>query len=257
MIWSWPVTRPPSAPSSATLFAGLLWTRLRCSLLVHPSLLSRRLSWLHLELLSQLQTPFGRHRRSPWCEHLLSKRVPKASSLFHAIGKYEDAHGAFTLLRSCTGWAKILYSCRTVPPTLQPDALAQADADVRDALGRLVGSPLSADDWRLPSLGISAGGIGARSAREPVRHGRLSTRIWPAFELPALSGAVISDESLSSSQKALSSMIEARAFSEFMASDQVDVHRKAHLVLNRNPNAGAWLTSLPNSPDRFHHESPA
>ena len=44
-------------------------------------------------------------------------------------------------------------------------------------------------------------------------------------------------------------MIEARAFSELMASNQVDVHRKAHLVLNRNPGAGAWLTSLPNSPD--------
>ena len=36
-------------------------------------------------------------------------------------------------------------------------------------------------------------------------------------------------------QKALSTMIEARAFSEFMASDQVEVHRKAHLVLNLNP----------------------
>ena len=44
-------------------------------------------------------------------------------------------------------------------------------------------------------------------------------------------------------------MIEARAFSEFMASDQVEVHRKAHLVLNLNPGAGAWLTSIPNSSD--------
>ena len=34
-----------------------------------------------------------------------------------------------------------------------------------------------------------------------------------------------------------------------MATDQVDVHRKAHLLLNRNPGAGAWLTSLPNYPD--------
>ena len=41
----------------------------------------------------------------------------------------------------------------------------------------------------------------------------------------------------------------ARAFSDFMASDQVEVHRKHHLVLNRNPGAGAWLTSLQNSSD--------
>ena len=54
---------------------------------------------------------------------------------------------------------------------------------------------------------------------------------------------------MSASQKALSSMIEARSYSEVMASDQVEVHGKAHLVLNRNPGAGAWVTSHPNSPD--------
>ena len=76
-----------------------------------------------------------------WCEHLLSNRVAKASALLQAIGRYGDAHGASTLLRSCAGWAKILDSCGTVPPALQLDALAQADADIRGALGRLVGSP--------------------------------------------------------------------------------------------------------------------
>ena len=40
-------------------------------------------------------------------------------------------------------------------------------------------------------------------------------------------GADIADDSLSSSQKSLSSTIEARVFSEFMANDQVEVHRKA------------------------------
>ena len=76
--------------------------------------------------------------------------------------------------------------------------------------------------------------------------------IWiPAASAPMLSPSFghisqrAADESLSSSQKSLSSMIEARVFTEFMANDQVEVHRKAHLVLNRNLGAGAWLTSLP------------
>ena len=212
MMGSWPVTRLPSAPSSATpplsrvslpSASRLLWTRLRCSLLVHPPSLSHPKTFLvapgpPLAISNSLGPP---SQIAQWCEHL-SKRVAKASSLLHAIGKYEDAHGAFTLLRSCTGWAKFLYSCRTVPPTLQPDALAQADADVRDALGRLVGSPLSADDWRLASLGISAGGIGARSAQEhaprglhrkpvltrPPVHSYLARlrRVRSGFRLPAL-----------------------------------------------------------------------
>ena len=42
-------------------------------------------------------------------------------------------------------------------------------------------------------------------------------------------------------------MIEARALSDFFASDQVEVHTKAHFVLDCNPGAGSWLTSLSNS----------
>ena len=96
----------------------------------------------------------------------------------------------------------------------------------------------------------------------------LSRRIWLAFDEYDLDsgclrsdaefelrsrvpeGADFADGSVSSSQKALSCMIEARAFGDFMASDLVEVHRKAHLVLNRNPGAGAWLASLPNSSNK-------
>ena len=141
----------------------------------------------------------------------------------------------------------------------------------------LVGSPLSEDDWRLASLGTSAGGnrrsLGSgtplprlTSQACPPR-AALSTRICPAFDEYDLDsgclrsdaefelqsrvpvGAVTSDESLFSSQKALSSMIEARAFSDFMASDQVDVHRKAHLVLNRKP----WRRCMAHFPS--HHNT--
>ena len=112
------------------------------------------------------------------------------STLIQAIGRHGDAHGAFTLLHSCTGWAKILYSCRIVLLALQSDALAQVDSDIKGALCRLAGSPLSDDDWRLASLGISAGGVGARSAREHApaacvaslsATAALSTRIWHVF----------------------------------------------------------------------------
>ena len=61
---------------------------------------------------------------------------------------------------------KINYSCGTVPPSLQSNALGQVDFDIRGALGRLVGSPLFDDDWRLASLGISSRWIGVRSAQE-------------------------------------------------------------------------------------------
>ena len=44
--------------------------------------------------------------------------------------------------------------------------LCDADRDIRSALCHLIGRSLSDDDWRLASLGITAGGLGARSAAE-------------------------------------------------------------------------------------------
>ena len=84
-----------------------------------------------------------------WCEALLRRRVDKARDLIDAIGRFPDAQGAFCLLMWCSGWAKVLYSCRTVPPSAQSAGLLAADSDIRLALGRLVGSSLSDADWRL------------------------------------------------------------------------------------------------------------
>ena len=126
-----------------------------------------------------------------WCELLLGRRVRKARELIDAIGRFPDSHGAFCLLRSCSGWAKVLYSCRTVPPDAQPLGLQAADTDIRLALGRLVGSPLSDEDWRLASLGITSGGVGAHSASEhaPAAYVAsfaacrdLCSVIWPSFD---------------------------------------------------------------------------
>ena len=70
-------------------------------------------------------------------------------------------------------------------------AFLAADTDIRSALGRLIGAPLSDDDWRFASLGISSGGIGARSAGEHAPAAfvgsfsacrDLCSAIWPAFD---------------------------------------------------------------------------
>ena len=49
-----------------------------------------------------------------WCGDVLLRRVQKAWSLISSMDKYDDTQGAFALLRSCSGLAKILYSCSTV-----------------------------------------------------------------------------------------------------------------------------------------------
>ena len=64
----------------------------------------------------------------------IGSKVAKVRTLLDAISRFPDPQGSFCLLRSCTRWAKVLYSCRTVPPVLQPDLLRAADTDIRSSL---------------------------------------------------------------------------------------------------------------------------
>ena len=57
-------------------------------------------------------------------------------------------------------------------PPLHAEGLGQADRDISHLLGRFVGSPLSDEDWKVASLGVANGGVGARSALE---HAELSS----------------------------------------------------------------------------------
>ena len=55
--------------------------------------------------------------------------------------------------------------------------MSQADQDIRHSLGRLVGSPLSDDDWRVASIGVASGGLVARSALEHAPAAYLSSLV--------------------------------------------------------------------------------
>ena len=211
-----------------------------------------------------------------WCKLLLRRRVRKARALIDAIGRFPDSHRAFCLLRSCSRWAEVLYSCRTVPPDAQPLGLHAADTDIRLALGRLVGSPLSDDDWRLASLGITSGEVGARSAREhaPAAYVAsfaacrdLCSVIWPSFDpldidegcrlgvaesvLGAVipSGTSVNAESDVPIQKSLSAKIEACAVSSLLQDPALTRARSCHPAAVRAPGSGAWLTATLASPD--------
>ena len=87
-----------------------------------------------------------------------------------------------------------------MPPPLQAEGLGQADRDIRHSLGRLVGSSLSDEDWRVASLGVANEGIGARSALEHApaayvsslaQSQELCTRIWPGFEEYDIDGGLV------------------------------------------------------------------
>ena len=80
---------------------------------------------------------------------------------------------------------------------LAATTMLRAPSHSFDHVGRLVGSPLSDDDWRVASIGVSNGGLGARSASEHAQAAYISslaqtqmlcTLIWPAFDEYDLDG---------------------------------------------------------------------
>ena len=194
-------------------------------------------SWNVTSNFKLLGAPVG---SDAWCEELLGRRIGKARALLSAIGRFPDAQGAFCLLRSCSGWSKALYSCRTVRPDAQMGGLRTADSDLRAALGQLIGRSLSVDDWRLASLGVAAGGLGVCCAAEHAPAAYVASfsaccelcgQLWPAFDPfdldegcclaaaeDAIRGAIPSGANVyavtdSPSQKSLSGMVEAQSVS--------------------------------------------
>ena len=227
-------------------------------------------TWIGSSNFKLLGAPLG---SMEWCEDLLGRRIRKARALSAAIGKFPDAQGAFCLLRSCSGWSKVIFSCRTVPPDAQQKGLHTADHDVRSALCHLTGRPLSDDDSRLASLGITAGRLGGRCAAEhaPAAYvvsfsacRDLYSLLWAdsdPLDLEDGCHLAAAEDSLRSvipfganiyaspSQKSLSCKVEAQSVSRIFADPVLPRHRRLHLDACSVRGAGAWLTANPSSAD--------
>ena len=94
----------------------------------------------------------------------IRKRAAKASSLASEIAKLNDPQVGLRLLKHCASFCKVVYTMRTVPPTVQAEALESFDGDIRAAFENLTG--LQPDDgaWARATLGMAHSGLGLRSA---------------------------------------------------------------------------------------------
>ena len=130
---------------------------------------------------------------------------------------------------------------------------------------------------RLASLGVAAGGLGARCAAEhaPAAYvasfsasrelcGRLGSAplsipstwtmvvAWRRQRMPCAVRFLLGD---SPSQRSLSGMVEAQSVSAIFRDSTLPRHRRLHLEACRVPGAGAWLTANPSCIDS-HVSSP-
>ena len=80
---------------------------------------------------------------------------------------YDDAQGGLLILRNCGSWCKLIYSTRTVPPSMHLNALHRFKEDLVRGLVRIVGQNITDRNWELAQMSIKSGGVGVRY---PVRH---------------------------------------------------------------------------------------
>ena len=216
----------------------------------------QRCIWTGSSNFKLLGAPLG---STEWCEDLLGRRTRKARALLAAIGKFPDAQGAFCLLRSCSGWSKVIYSCRTVPPDAQQRGL-------HNLIGRLPPSLTMTGAWR-PLV----------SRREGWELGVLPStprrRMWRVFPLvvtcAASSGQTLTPSTSMKGATLLQPRTPFEALSRLVPTSMLRAiprrrslcharslcHRRLHLDACRVPVSGAWLTANPSSADT-HVPSP-
>ena len=102
----------------------------------------------------------------------LEGRVEKVREVVQLLPLLKDPHSEFVLLRSCLSLPKIMFMLRAVNTAHHQEQLTEFDSIIRGALSRILGSPLTDEQWEQASLPVATGGLGLRSAVDhaPTAH---------------------------------------------------------------------------------------
>lgn len=96
----------------------------------------------------------------------LEERVEKVRQVTELLPHLQDPHTEFTLLRSCLGLPKVMFTLRTVDTTDHQEVLTSFDSITRGALSRILGTPVTDSQWAQSKLPAAMGGLGLRAAAD-------------------------------------------------------------------------------------------
>ena len=208
-----------------------------------------------------------------FCEDLLAKRQSKAAGLLERLGELGDVQCGYLLLRTCSSYAKLMYSIRTTPSLSQRAGLRNFDAAVRTAFSKLTQLYPDEAEWDRARWCTAAGGLGLRSVEDHadaafaasiVSTLPLQMAIFPGASAenilsgapcqasfaslqPKVPGPLFAKISAGESvaQKILSKAMDTAALEAALASPSTPTHMKAHLQLVSLPGADDWLHAPP------------
>ena len=96
----------------------------------------------------------------------IKRKVAKVKDITDHLPYLQDAHVEFVLLRSCLSLPKVMFILRTTDPTNNQALWEEFDCITREALTRILGTPVGDSQWSQAKLPVSMGGLGLRSAED-------------------------------------------------------------------------------------------
>jgi hypothetical protein len=203
-----------------------------------------------------LGAPIG---SSNHCLTFVCSKLQKVYEIFKSLVKLNDSQIAFTLLRNCCSFGKIVYFLRTIPPNLIEPACIEFDKQVLLCLEDILSCSLDKPGLSQARLPTSKGGIGLRSAFQHATACYIASAssakkasplaisivdsVYEAYNL--LVQEPISPVNEPRSQKILSKKIDSLNLTSLLTS--ASESSKARLRSILGPHATAWLNVIPSS----------
>ena len=183
-----------------------------------------------------------------------------------------DLQVAFTLLRMCGGFCKLVHLTRVPPPSLASDALVSFDEDVRQCFVLCSAIDVSDTAWKQAQLSLRFGGLGLRSLSchaaaayiaslslsglgQSSNH-HLQQAVIAYNSKVASHHAITAESALAylTTQRELSSKIDEDQFKSLLgASCPAD---KARLLSVSAPHSSSWVSVIPSMGLGLHIWSP-
>ena len=96
----------------------------------------------------------------------LEAKLEKVRLITELLPLLKDPHLEFVLLRSCLSLPKVMFLLRALDTTDHQYSLKSFDSITRGALSRILGSPVTDDQWTQAKLPVAMGGLGLRAAED-------------------------------------------------------------------------------------------
>jgi len=211
----------------------------------------------------------------------MRKKIDKVEEITNLLPLLEDPHTEYVLLKSCLSLPKLSFLLRTINTIGFSQHLQRFDRITKEALTRILGTPMDPLSWQQAKLPVPFGGLGLRSAvdQAPAAYTAsllasqpISQSLVAAPQLPdhpeegapdqpepgvldpptlaALSAAlgkpVVEAEVEGLTQKMLTLMVDQQQLNllHTMLDDQ-DVRERSRLASLSLPHAGDWLHCAP------------